>query len=396
MAQEFTQQPKYVSFSDNPIVYAWYEDTQYLIQDEFRWNVEVYINSSLHSTHVIYIQDISGGDAYAKFDVSDIVKQYAIANKRTTLFLTDIAPTEVYIKVTAEYDGGSLSPLTSNTVNCIKGKLTKQDFVQYIDNDLFLTSKWESASGFQFFTQFPRTEKYWCGLDEDLWLTAINSGATDTLRVTLYDVAGSSIVSATKALTEYIASLIEVSPSTIVAETTVVSADFDECYYYTIEVRDDVSLEYSEPFKIYIDRGCSRFTHSRLIFLGKCGSLEAWTFKMISRPTAQVTAKETKSIFGTWQGGEYVFDLEQGEFKTHLTESVERIELNTDWINDETHNWLVENLMTSPYIIMQRDGIYQRMVIEGTSYEKKKNNQENLFNVSLTLKYSHTNSSMLL
>jgi hypothetical protein len=304
MAQAFSKQPKAISFSDNPLVFEWYEGGaaagsnlfDAATTTDFYFEVKLYVNASLFNTYRVEIGNrVSSGAnrfAYAKFDASDVLKFFVNANEVTDTLITPIAQTDYYITFTPKYLSSGTpttgSTTTSATKRAVKGKLTKKDWIDYVDND------------------------------------------------------------------------------------------------------------FTETFTFYIDRDCERYTNTRLYFLAKSVTIEAFTFKLVSRPRATTEVMTTKRQWGAWNGSSFAFDLKQGETQTTMVMSEETLFLESDWINEEVQHWLVENLYTSPYVIMERDGVMQRVNVMPMTYEKKSHSADALINETLTVSYSVDNSSMLL
>jgi len=414
MAQAFSKQPKAISFSDNPLVFEWYEGGaaagsnlfDAATTTDFYFEVKLYVNAALFNTYRVEIGSrvTSGGNdfAYAKFDASDVLKFFVNANQVTDTLITPIARTSYYITFTPKYLSSDVpttgSTTTSATKRAVKGKLTKKDWIDYVDNDLFKTSLWEISDGSEFFTQFPRSQKYYVGLEEDVYLFYANSLAVERLIISLYEADGTLIVSEDKATGSSDAfALLNLAPQQIIDSSifTITEANFNDAAYYTVRAQNEDSY-FTETFTFYIDRDCERYTNTRLYFLAKSGTIEAFTFKLVSRPRATTEVMTTKRQWGAWNGDTFAFDLKQGETQTTMVMSEETLFLESDWINEEVQHWLVENLYTSPYVIMDRDGVMQRVNVMPMTYEKKSHSADALINETLTVSYSVDNSSMLL
>jgi hypothetical protein len=411
MAQAFSKQPKAISFSDNPLVFEWYEGGaaagsnlfDAATTTDFYFEVKLYVNASLFNTYRVEIGSrvTSSGNAfaYAKFDASDVLKFFVNANQVTDTLITPIAQTDYYITFTPKYLNSGTpttgSTTTSATKSAVKGKLTKKDWIDYVDNDLFKTSLW-GDDGYQFFTQFPRSQKYYVGLEEDVYLFYANSLAVERLIISLYEADGTLIVSENKATGRSdVFALLNLAPQQIIDSSlfTITLEQFEQATYYEVYVEN---VTESEKFTFWIDRDCERYTNTRLYFLAKSGTIEAFTFKLVSRPRANTEVMTTKRQWGAWNGSSFAFDLKQGETQTTMVMSEETLFLESDWINEEVQHWLVENLYTSPYVIMERDGVMQRVNVMPMTYEKKSHSADALINETLTVSYSVDNSSMLL
>jgi hypothetical protein len=405
MAQAFSKQPTTpaISFSDNPIVFEWYEDTAFFAgtTSDYYFEVKIYVDSVLQKTARREVEHTNGGRAYARIDISEIMRLTISAAQYTTTFQTQLPAPQVYVTFEAKYKVSGVDTngalVTSSTIRVIKGSLTKLDFINYRDNDLFLTSKWGAFDGWQFFTQFPRSEKYYVGMDEDVFLNVVFRGDFTTTTFKLYDVTGTLITSGTSGLIDAVDNaLYNVSPQTAIDRTTITASDFDDCYYYTVQIQEDSFDTLSEVFTFYIDRECERYPHARLYFLGKSGNIEAYTFKMKSMVERSTEVRGKRGYWGEWQNGTFVQDTLQTEETTHLVESSGEIMLQTDWINAPVQNWLSENLYESPYVLMERDGVLQRVIVQPIRYEKKQDYSGEQFNLEIKVKLSLHNQSQLI
>jgi hypothetical protein len=416
MAQAFSKQPKAISFSDNPLVFEWYEGGGAVgtnlfdaaTTTDFYFEVKLYVNTVLFNTYRVEIGSrvTSGGNAfaYAKFDASDVLKFFVNANQVTEAIITPIAETQYYITFTPKYLNAGTpttgSTTTSVTKRATKGKLTKKYWIDYVENDLFKTSLWGiGTGGSQFFTQFPRNQKYYVGLEEDVYLFYANTIKVGEIKVSIFDNMG--VVIKSNQVYAYggssVFTLFNIAPKQIADNFTgIAMSDFDNAAYYTVNAVVSSTIIESETFTFWIDRDCERYTNTRLYFLAKTGTIEAFTFKLVSRPRATTDVMTTKRQWGAWNGANYEFDLKQGETQTTMVMNKETLQLESDWLNEEVQHWLVENLYTSPYVIMERDGVMQRVNVMPMTYEKKTHAADTLINEILTVEYSVDNSSMLL
>jgi hypothetical protein len=273
MAQAFSKQPKVISFSDNPLVFEWYEGGAVAGSNlfdastttEFYFEVELYVNNSLYNTYRVEIGNtvsaVGVEYAYSKFDASEVLKSFVNANEVTDTLITPIPKTDYYITFTPKYLNSGTpttgSTTTSATKSAAKGKLTKKDWIDYVDNDLFKTSLWEISDGSEFFTQFPRSQKYYVGLNEDVYLFFANDTEIERLIISLYEADGTLIVTEDKATgSSNVYALLNLAPQQIIDSSifTITEANFNDTAYYTIKGRTKGRDLLTETFTFYIDR----------------------------------------------------------------------------------------------------------------------------------------------
>jgi hypothetical protein len=91
----------------------------------------------------------------------------------------------------------------------------------------------------------------------------------------------------------------------------------------------------TEDLRFYIDRDCERYPWIRLHWLNKLGGFDEFSFKLDTVHESDVT----------------IFD----KGYVHYTKSaIDRLILNSDWINETTQNWLVRELLESPLVYLEQ------------------------------------------
>jgi len=397
-----------VTFSDNHNIYTFSEDTFSLNANttEFFFTVEVFINGASYSTHkVVPEQTYNDGTlkSWGKFDMQQILSNIVGINQRTTQIATQANNVKFNIKVGAEYINAgtpaTIAQVTGAETLAIKGRLNNRDFVDFLYNNKYNTTALLAANDWQFFTNFPRTGKYYVNKNvHDVYLHAgFYNCEFNKIYFKLYTTAGTLIASATHTFTKINnAILINAAPKYIISETTIVDADFDTCAYYTVQTEDDINIYESEEFTFYVDRDCSVYDDVRLYFLETTGNIGAHTFRMLSRENTTVeNFNMHKQIWGVWADDEYTFSLERGEEVGVMSYATTRLLLNSDWIEEATQNWLAANLYISPWVLMERGGVYERTNILTRGGEQKKRVNDKLFNEVVEVKLSNTITSQL-
>jgi len=397
-----------VTFSDNHNVYTFSDNDKSVAATtvEFAFVVEVHVNGVLYSTHEV-APEITFNDgankAWGKFDVNEILQTAIAINTRTTTIATEAANVPVFIKVSAKGVDNTgaiftVAQVTAPTTLALKGRLNNIDFVEFLYNNKYDTTKMEVANGWQFYTNFPRTEKYFIGLVEhEAYLMAGHQSASfGDIVIKLYTAAGALIATATKTVAITDAILINAAPKRIVLETAITDANFTTCAYYTVQLKELTANTLSEEFVFWVDRDCSVYDDVRVYFLEKTGTIGAFTFRMLNRKTTTIQSAAThKQRWGTWVNQNFVFDMQRGEEVGIVTTATEGLLLNSDWITEGVQNWLAENMYESPFIIIERGGVYERATVATVGYESKQTVNDKLFNEVVELRLSAHKQSIL-
>lgn len=401
MAVQLDEIPQSYNFSDNPIICTFYSPSIWELgtTTEYFFKIEIYVGGtsggggSLHSTHYKKVEntydDGANNRGYGRFDVSQILKTVTGIGSRTSAAIVSSASFQKWsIKVTAEYlQSGSpqTEPGSESSVRYVqKGSLTPSDYLNNRDGSGL-------SVGAQRITQYPSSENYYVALDEEVYFKYIGSNI-DELNFKLYDASGVLIDSDSYTITTaYDVNQINASPQIIQDNTTLTSSDFASAFYYDVEVK--VLGNVQNTVRFYIDSDCERFENVRLYFISRCGALEAYTFKMISTQRGQTKTNSAAQLWGAWGAeGAYSESLEIGGAYNSIIDTAETITIGTDWISEELHTWLIENVPVATYTVIEKGGVFQNVAITPTRYEYQTKKKQKLIRQEFTLNISNVNS----
>jgi hypothetical protein len=374
-------------------------------QPNFSFIVELYINGSLRLTQEVYRQFNTLG----RIDVSEAVQSTLsspLIVDGSLLTFYDSAINDYYIIVYEKY--GSPNPQlyddeTSSTLYAINAALRHQDFIawDYLDHAVS-TSNPNPASEITWLTDWPRDRKLFVGNDERLFMGILNGDpGYFQVRYRLFDASNTLIASHTEAFTSNQFPVADVSPQTIIANTTITQTDFDDCAYYDIRPRGTQSGgSYSgggETFTIYMDRECKRYETRRLHWLNKYGVWDSFTFSLVSTDSSTVQSYGYQREKGVWDDTSYTYPLYQGEKVDFAKTSADQLILNSDWIYESVQQWLVRSLMESPSVYLEvEDGTeFEPVKVTNTSYQLKTRRRDGLIQEQITLERTYTYRSQL-
>lgn len=401
MAVTIESLPSKWNTASNPCVFTF--SSTNTGQANFSLIVELTINGSVHSYHQVFPESSN----YAKFDASEILRAIVfsdIVTDGTFVGLYSDAVATYSIRVREKYGTppelqGSWSVATSN-VNAFNGSLRHQDWINFDYTDYDVTTYVDKT--FKFLTDFPRSESYYCGMNESVFLGHICTDTSTTVRPRLYDVNGSLIASDNVTITIPSSDLImiDASPQTIIDNSTITSSDFDDCYYYEVQGRATGAGAFaggSETFRIYIDRECTQYTTRRLHWLNKYGMWDSYTFNKYSEEQSEVKSSGYESQRGQWDDSNaWTYPQYAGQRKSYAKTSVDTMTLNSDWIKEAKYQWLVRSLYESPVVYLEvSQGVFEEVKILNSSYTLKQRIRYGLLQEVVRLERTYSYTSQL-
>jgi len=396
MAITIYDEPQLYSPSGNPLVFTFSSDQT--AQENFSFIVEVYVEGSLHSTHQVFRQF----NTLSRFDCSGILSStlespLIVDGSLTTTY--DSAINSYYIKVFEKYGSTPViqASATSSTVNAFNGSLRHPDWIDF-DYLTYNADTNNATSEILFLTNFPRGERYFCGLDERAFLGILCDDTSLNLRVRLYNASDVQIATDFTAVTLSQFIVFDASPSTIIANTTITQSDFDSAKYYTIEARPGgggPNLGASEAFRIDIDVECKRYATNRLHWLNKFGVWDSFTFTLVSVTSSNIESSGYSREKGVWNNTSYTYPLYQGERVQYSKRATDQLVLNSDWIKEDVQQWLVRGLLESPIVYLEQSNGFEPVNINNSTYQFKTKRRDGLIQEQITIDRTYSFTSQL-
>lgn len=393
MAVTIHDSPQKYTPSDNPVMWTFSSDQT--AQANFVFLVEVYVDSNLVANELVFPE--SG--IYGKFDASGYASINCEPPVRTQDLITDAQNyTDVYIKVIERYgdpiaDGASA---TASTIWVFKARLDDEDFITW-DSTVYDigaggSKKWLTnfPGGYAGDTDFPKVKRE----SEQIRLMTINDSTNLVdFEIQLLNTAGGVVASWTNTLTANTnqISILNLTPSVIIAASPLTQAQFNNSASMTVTVPGDLDL-----FQIYFNDDCTYDSYKRLHFLSELGTIESYTFGLLSKVSANIKSFGYRRNFGEWNGSSYEFTTEPGRDIDYAKTSDRKMDIESDWLTQDVQQWLVRNLYESPVVWLERfsDGVLQRRGILNTAWMDKYSENDMLFREKVTLKEA-TKTSMI-
>ena len=393
MAVTIHQEPQQISPANNYLTFTFSSDQT--AQANFSFYIEVYINSSFHSAHTIFPET----GALGRFDVSGLIKTYVQSAVPTGLIEQDYtnALTEYALIIYEKYGTPPINQAsaTSTTLQIFNGSLRYPEFTNW-NYALYDVATTQDAL---FLTSFPRTEKAYARFNDNFWLGQFISvpvtAGTYSMYIELYDISGNMIVSDSffpSFSTDFI--LINASPNIIVANTFISQNDFDQCYYYSVNL-DYGGVTASEAFIIYYDQSCERYDTKRLVWLNKFGVWDSYSFDLVSQESSDVTATRYEGEPGAWNGNNYSYTLTKGMTRTYNKRAVDKLLLNSDWMKEGVQNWLVRELYESPVVYLNYRDVFELVNVTNANYLLKQRRKDGLIKEEVLIEKTYLSNSQL-
>ena len=399
MAITIYDEPQLIAPAGNPLVFTF--SSNQTAQPNFSFIVEVYINSTLRLTQEVFRQFNTLG----RIDVSEAVQStlsspLVVDGSLTTFY--DTAINEYYIIVYEKY--GTTPTIqandTSSTRYGFNAALRHQTWINFDYLDYDASTSNALTPGVLFLTSWPRAKKYFCGLDERIFLGILCSDTSVNVRFTLKDISGTTIATDLISITLSQLLVVDASPQTIIDNTSITQANFDDAAYYQVSIRGTGGGAYnggSETFKIWIDTECKRYETRRLHWLNKFGVWDSFTFSLVSIDSSTVQSYGYQKEKGVWDGTSYTYPLYQGEKIDFAKTSSDQLVLNSDWINEDVQQWLVRELFESPSVYLEQNNgtEFEPVKVTNTSYQLKTRRRDGLIQEQITIERTYTYRSQL-
>jgi hypothetical protein len=388
MAITIHDTPEDYTPSDNPI--NWTFSSDQTAQANFVFVVKVYIDGVQVKTELVFPDN----GIYARYDASAWASNACGSPTISQAFTTGaLNNSEIYIDIFERYGTppAEQANATSSTVIAYKAKLTDQDFINWDSSDYIAT-----GTGNLWLSQFPagsypKVRK----ADEQIRLMVIND-ENNLIGFTIktYSSNGAlltTVVIPSLAISANRITVINITPSILIANTAIQQSDIDAASYITFNSTE------MDPCRIDFDESCVYDTYKRIHFLSQIGAIEALSFGLISRESAKIKSSQYRQQFGFWKGFSFKYDKTQGREIDFAKVVDTKITVESDWLSQDVQNWLVQNCYASPLVFEEdlSDGALIQRKVMNTAYKKMIQENDTLIREKIDLKLP-TFTSMIL
>jgi hypothetical protein len=381
------------TLSDNPMMF--YMTSTNVAQVNFSIILKVYVDGGIYSTHQVFPRP----DDTISFDASGIAKAVCPVLLRRTVqpttpvdfwFTTPNYVRDIYITAQERY--GTIptlqgSVVTSNTVRCWKGRLKELQFTTW--NGLLTRFQSEQPTRGKMLTDYPRNERRLVLSDEPFYLGIYarnpNSGGYNCYRITFFNNAGGVItakqVRIENTIGDHANYMPDLSLSHLVSSGLITQGEADTTKFYRISVAwiDVGQTLLGEFMDVYKFTGCN--FGQTIYFLNRYGQFESFPFIKRTISSTGVKGASVDTYNDTLNA------QEDGEFD-YIRIAENRIKLKTDWLTEGVYNWLRRELVESPYILTEIDGVLSRCKVMASSTNQQQHALDIMFDFEVDLQVS--------
>jgi hypothetical protein len=412
----FVTQPDSICYANSPIIYDTYFASHANNAFKYILNLRIWTGdkSSVPASSDYTLMKAPNAAGKAVFDVSRLVREHIVVQNPSELTekinnsVSDVV--WVQARVSASYDGGSESPVTSNTTLATRGYTWYEDGDINGINDDHTGATFPTSYGTYVARDQGILEAYGC-IDESL-LNEYNylypSGGylptyapltynvsdygkltlglfTDYVdKITLTDDNGGShsfYVSTSDDSTEKL-KYINVSP----VKVREYGLSWTNTYTLTAS-KDNQQYAYSYTINVQCE---AKYQPVQLIYLNKLGVWDYLTF--FKRSSEQIQVKNTQYFNSSLTLGNsstgVSIDRERGEMNNFNANGYRSYVLNTGYVN-ESEKERIEQLLLSEKVIMDTGSQIFAVVVQDKSMDMKKSVNEKLINYTISVRDAH-------
>ena len=416
MAITITQEPSYLTPSDNPIIFGFRQNMTVSGNTKYKVSFVVDVNcGGLIGTFEVFPEVSASIYYYGKIDVSDkvraFVSNHSVSQTVNATYKGWYDPSnyaEVFINVYEKYtlvatdeptvNTGSI--VTSSGIYAFKGSLNRNEFKNWNynlykigDNEsYFLTDRYSEVSG--------SLRKYYASskkTDTTILSWFEGFGADYTVRVVFNNSNGSSITSLTITIPTAQQGQIgayRLNMDELLSRGDIIQSTYDNCASINMYLSDTggssrKSAEYFLSFTdVCFDKGAN------ILWLNKYGSYDNFRFTYNSRFKAKIESKSFSKHQGEWVGTTYNVNNNTFGKIDYLKTITKQLELSSDWLDETTQNWLVQ-LYESPLVYLNEGTEVENVVITDSSYQLKQLEHDELFNEIINIEFTDYKSISL-
>lgn len=390
MAITILQQPQVYSPAYNDLIFVVSSDNN--TEDNFQYVFDVYKGATFLSRHRLPTNPDNG---WAKFDARRVIESYVEhdIDIATENFAPNVNSYEKFkVKFGEEYDVSGTKTLyadlaTSNDIYAFNSIFDPLNFVDYNQSDYLLVSSVK-----KFLTSCPNGLKVMSG--DALWLYFINNDPTtiDRISIEVYNAAGALINSGTFSNSTYNTStddnkFLRVGAGPWNIGEYMGASFLNGASSYKVKIINGSGVAISETKTFTIDSSCTPYEVYRIHFLNKLGGFDAFNFIRRSDKSSDIQRSDYKKTAGDFTASGFAYSKSDRQVTTMSTSINDRLVLNSDWITESESVWL-EELITSPVIFHELNGVLVPVSITDSVYQSQKRINNKIFNLRIEFRYS--------
>lgn len=421
MSATITQNPAWVTPSDNPIIFVFDQDPLFLGNPKFNMSFLVEVSaygSDANINGVIGTYEVFPElETKAKIDLSPIVAPYVPARRlkpiNSTKTIDDTYGTlYVTINVTNKFSLDPNTPATgeatipSGEIAVFKGRLTRKEMSTWD-----YTKYQKGAQTKRFLTDLPFTNianflnVYYQTVNKDdsflfSWIdnAFINTPTNYKIKYSYFDINNNVIASAEEIFTTGNQGAIGTCYFYLpqhVSKGYLTSAQANNTTQVIIFLASLDDSVISAGMFVYFDDTCFRNGYT-LKFMNKFGCYDNFFFTYNKRFSGSVKSFEYQNKEGGFDllTGEYNLDTTNTGRITYLKEFTQKLELSSDWLPESIQNWLVQ-IYQSPIVYISEGENNENVVVTNQGYQLRQDRHDDLFNEIIEIEFTPENSIKL-
>jgi hypothetical protein len=428
MSVFISQDPKFLTPSDNPIIYGFSTENYQpspnsgLPKYKLSFIVKVFLQFIGEvGVFEIYPEYSLGqfSNSYGKIDISPIIRSY--------LQLPDIVPKQyssnvifdssvnarqasilVYEKYATTIDGETAlhTSAVSSITTVFKGSLSEKEFQNFDPYDYnignlnkkFLTdkNKIDLLPPFNVFVyqyNFLKDDSiHFSYFDIDY----LNQNNFDKkLRISYYDGVNNSYYEISyPAADQGVYNSIYINIQELVNLGAFTQTSADNMEFIGIGVYNANTDALVSPFAyLFIKQPCF-YPGKSLKFLNKFGAYDYFLFEHNERKSASIKSYEYEREIGEWNifTNDFEIDKLRDGRQSYLKQTTEKLQLISGYLEEAEQNWLTQ-LYQSPLVYLNyNNGDVQSVIITNTSYTIKQDQYDELYNEIVDIEFTSKNS----
>jgi hypothetical protein len=428
MSIVITQEPQFLTPSDNPIIYGFGTDIyqpspnsgslKYKLSFVVKVFMQVFGEIGLFEVYPEF-NDINNTYSFGKIDISNIVRSYLklpnIVPKQydsNVIFDSGVNARQANILVyekyatTIEGETALYTSIVSSITTVFKGCLSDKEFLDFDPNDYnvgnfnkkFLTDKPKidfipPLNVFLYVYDFVKDDSiHFSYFDIDV-LNQINYDKI--LRISYFD--GTNNVNFEiqyPAGNQGVYNSIYINIKSLVDLGVFTQTIADGLDWLSIGVVNPATEILITPLVyLKIKKPCF-YPGKSLKFLNKFGAYDYFLFEHNERKSASIKSHEYESKNGEWSIFTFNFSIDKlrDGRKSYLKQTNEKLQLVSGYLDQAEQNWLTQ-LYESPLIFLNyNNGDVQSVVITNTSYTIKQDQYDELYNEIVDIEFTTKNS----
>jgi hypothetical protein len=390
MAITINQEPQLYTPATNPIVWVFSSDQT--AQPNFSYKVELKINGAVFGTYELYPMQ----GAFCKFDASEYVRSFVRTHMAyDTAFAWQSQDQAVDIQIIVSESYGTPPALEASAASAgnyaFNGALRYQQFNSY--NYQYYWLDYSNGINPQFMTSYPGTEKQ-ITTYADPFLVGILANRDNEyyeLKLEIFDITSTSTYTHIDIIDlDLISNMLDISPISMDSNGWTSGTEWDDCYYYEVTLIATKNIapftsQFTQLFRLYLDKSCNRFEDMRLYWVNKFGVIDQYSFNKLSIESSSINTYDYQVQPGSWVDGFFNLGVNDAEKKIAMKSAEDRITINSDWMKADVQHWLVRELYESPQVWLKKKDYFWPVIVENNQSTLKSRFKDGLIQETVSI-----------